>query len=496
MEESNRSEEELLDFALPTDEERPVGYRRPSKNQKNKGKSKLMGFLALCLSLIGFVAILFFGLYSIMQLVDGSLSASVLTAATAIVMICGGLAVISLLLAVVALFLRKQRKGAAVVAIFLSLILLVLCGGATYGYNYIFGAIQQDANFQDLSNQDLNVVEKDKDGEIVRDKETVASTVPREEIEEKTQHEEIEWEHLEDDDLPDRVKEIVYGGAKPTKPSYLLEGADQISTFVLYGTDKVGSSDSIILIAVDRVHKKVKMISIARDSYVTIPQWGSHAKLTYAYAFGGAQMAVSTLNYNYSLNVTDYITVNMEQLPGIVDLVGGVDVDLDWSELRVLRGTQSQLNYGPCHLNGKATLRYARIRQSDANDNEIKRTARQREVLTSMMNSIRQMPTTEFPIFIRTCLGMCTTSFNSRELMDLALEVVQGNYEIEAHAIINEVEYWGGHLGAENYFYCVYDLNKASDIIYRLIYEELYVSGYPDEDVKPTIETPEQTSLP
>lgn len=495
MEETNRSEEELLDFELQYDEERPVGYRRPSKNQKNKGKSKLMGLLALCLSLIGFVVILAFGLYTAMQLVSGSLDASAVTAATAIVLICGGIAAISLLLAIVTLFLRKQRKGAAVVAIFLSLILLLMCGGAAFAYNYIFGAIQQDDNFSELSNQDLNVVEQDKDGEIIRDKETIASTVPQEEIEAKTQHEEIEWEHLEDDDLPDRVKEIVYG-SKPTKPSYLLEGSDQISTFVLYGLDKVGSSDSIILIAVDRVHKKVKMISIARDSYVTIPQWGSHAKLTYAYAFGGAQMAVSTLNYNYSLNVTDYITVNMEQLPHIVDLVGGVDVDLDWSEIRVLRGTQSNLTYGPCHLNGRAALRYARIRQSDANDNEIKRTARQREVLTSMMNSVSQMPTTEFPAFIRTCLGMCTTSFNSRELLDIALEVVQNNYTIEAYAIINEVEYWGGHLGAENYFYCVYDLNKASDIIYRLVYEELYVSGYPDEDEKPTVETPPQTALP
>ena len=110
------------------------------------------------------------------------------------------------------------------------------------------------------------------------------------------------------------------------------------------------------------------------------------------------------------------------------------------------------------------------------------------------MESVRQMPVTEFPAFIRSCLGMCTTSFDGKELMDIALEVAQNNYTIESYSIINEVEYWGGILGKERYFYCVYDLNKASDVIYRIIYEDLYVSGYPDEDVEPTV--PEQTEKP
>lgn len=494
--EDNKRSEDLFEMELPQ-EEKPVGYRRPEKNRRNKGKRKVMGLLALCLSLIGFVGILGFGLYAVLMLVNGGLPSSFLTAATAVVMICGGIAVISLVLAIAVLFLRKQRKGAAVVAIILSLILILMCGAAVYGYNYIFGAMDQDTNFQDLSHQDLNAVQQDKDGEIIREKETVNASLSRDElqkqIEEKEQYEQIEWEPLKDEDLPDEVKEIVYG-AKPTERSYLLDGSEKISTFVLYGTDKVGSSDTIILVSVDRVHKKVKMISIARDSYVVIPQWGSRAKLTYAYAFGGAQTAVSTLNYNFSLNVQDYITVNMEQLPEIVDLVGGVEVDLDWAEAHYLRGTQSQLNYGTCRLYGKAALRYARIRQSSATDNEINRQDRQKEVLASMMNSVAQMPIDELPAFIRNCLGMCTTSFNGKELMDIALEVVQGNYTIESYSIINEVDYWGGILGKERYFYCVYDLNKASDVIYRIIYEDLYVSGYPEEVVESS--TPEQTEMP
>lgn len=477
METKDRPETEYteIEFNFP-EEEKIVGYRRPEKNRKNRNKRKTMGLLSLCLCLLGFIFLLVLGIYGIVNLAGGSLSSSILSVAKVIIFACAALGALALLIAIVALFLRNQKKGAAITAVVLSLLLLFLCGAAIYAYQYIFGAMQEDKTFQNLPDEDLNVVQVKDDGEIQRQTEPPESTVAPEEIEEKSQGKEIEWESLADEDLPEEVKEIIYG-SKQENPSYLLEGSEQISTFVLYGTDKKGSSDSIILLSVDRVHKKIKMISIARDSYVTIPQWGSHAKINYAYAWGGAQMAVSTLNYNFFLNVTDYITVNMDQLADIIDLVGGVEVDLNWSEVQSLskyRGVQ----YGKCVLGGEAAVMYSRLR----GDSEINRTGRQREVLTSLMTSVSKMPLTDYPEFIRTCLGMCTTSFNTEELMDIALEVVQNNYDIESYALLDEVDYWGGILGEERYFYCVYDLNRASDVIYRIIYEDLYVSGYPEEE--------------
>ncbi|MBO2526995.1 MAG: hypothetical protein CW335_02270, partial [Clostridiales bacterium] len=74
----------------------------------------------------------------------------------------------------------------------------------------------------------------------------------------------------------------------------------------------------------------------------------------------------------------------------------------------------------------------------------------------------------------------CTTSFRTDELMEICLEAVQNRYTVESYAVLENVNYWGGILGQEQYFYCVYDLNRASDWIYRTIYEDLYLSGYAD----------------
>ena len=71
-------------------------------------------------------------------------------------------------------------------------------------------------------------------------------------------------------------------------------------------------------------------------------------------------------------------------------------------------------------------------------------------------------------------------STDAPELLDIALEVVQGNYTIESYSLLESVDYWGGVFGDAQYFYCVYDINRASDWLYRTIYEDLYISSYPD----------------
>lgn len=477
MDSEKNNELEFSELDLPElDDERPVGYRRPEKNRKKQSKSRVLGLLSLCLSLLGVALLLCLGIYGVSHWTDGTLSGSILIFGKAALLACGILALGALVLALIALFRRRQTKLAAIFSLLLSLLLLAVCVAVFWGYTYLFGAVEKDKDFQNLSQDDLNVVQTGDSGEILRQTEPVESSIDPAEIESKNLGREIEWEYLTDEDLPDEVKEIIYG-AKPENASYLLPGYEQISTFVLYGTDDYNSSDSIILLSVDRVHKKIKMISIARDTYVTIPQWGSHSKINYAYTWGGAQMAVSTLNYNFFLNVTDYITVDTNQLESIVDLVGGVDIELTRQEANYLAHS-GYAHSGECHLDGDMAVKYARLREIDT---EINRTGRQRKLLTAMMTSIGQMPLNNYPKFIRSCLGMCTTSFQMDELMDIVLEVVQNDYTIESYAILEQVPYWGGSLGAEGHFYCVYDLNYASDVIYRLIYEDLYLSGYPDE---------------
>lgn len=436
-----------------------------------KKRSRKMGVTAFCAAFTALLLLAGIGIYGFLRYRNGALAGTDISIFSIIITAGAILAGIGFVLGIVTLFRKKQRKGFAVSALLIALVVLLICVGAMYAYQYIFSDLNHDDIFNSLSDDDLNVV-KINNGEVIRETEPIESTASLAELEEQAKLTEIEWEHLTNEDIPEAALKKMNTGA-PEGPSYLLDGAENITNFMLFGIDKVGSSDVNMLLSVDRVHHKIKLISIARDSYVMMPKWGTYTKLTYAYRFGGQQCAIQTINHNYSLNISDYISVDFDQLIEIVDLLGGVDVELSEAD---------QWKYNS-HMDGERALRYSR----DRSDNEINRTARQRNVIRAIMDKVRQMPLTDYPEFIRACFGMCTTSFGTDELMGLCLEVAQSRYTIESYAVLENVDYWGGIFGREEYFYCVYDLNRASDWIYRTVYEDLYHSGYADP--VPTKET-------
>ena len=442
------------------DGQRPVGYQRKPR----KKRRKTMGVISFCLAFLTLLTLAGLGAYAFLRFRGNLLSGGDLTLVTVAIIFCAAVAGIALILAVTTLFLRRQRKGLAVAGLLISLVVLLICVAAMYIYQYIFADLRHDEAMNALKEAELNVVEIEN-GEVIRETEVLESTSSVEELERLSLEKEVEFENLTDRDIPEEALAKM-NGSDPVGASYLLSGSEQITNFLLFGTDVNASSDSIIVLSLDRAHNKIKLISIPRDSYVLMPQWGSYAKLAYAYTWGGAQLAISTVNRNYALNVTDYVAVDFDQLKEIIDLLGGVDVEL------------GEEDYGySSHMSGDQALRYSR----DRSDSELNRTKRQRRVVTAILDAVRQMPITEYPAFIRTCLGMCTTSFSSAELIELCMEVTQNSYGVESGSVLEHVDYWGGKLGEMQYFYVVYDLNRASDWMYRTIYEDLYVSGYEAE---------------
>lgn len=444
--------EELTEAAFETD-------ARLSPKRK---RSRVLGVAAFVLAFAALLLLAAIGIYGFVKYRHGALAGTDISFFSVTITAGAILAGIGLILGVVTLFLKKHRKGFAVSAIVIALVVLLICVGAMYVYQYIFGELNYDEKFSSLSEEELGIV-KINNGEVIRDRALPESTESLDRIAEQARGMEIEFEDLTNVELPEEALAVMHSG-DPEGPSYLLEGAEQITNFMLFGLDQVGSSDANIILSVDRVHHKIKLISIGRDSYVMMPQWGSYSRITYAYNFGGAQGAVRTVNHNFSLNIQDYITVNFEQLIDIVDLLGGVDVELSEND---------QWKYHS-HMAGAEALRYSR----DRSDSEINRAGRQRNVVRAMLDKVRQMPISDYPDFIRACFGMCTTSFTSDELLGICLEAVQNGYTVESSAVMENVECWAGVLGKEQYVYFVYDLNRASDWIYRTIYEELYVSGY------------------
>ena len=141
-----------------------------------------------------------------------------------------------------------------------------------------------------------------------------------------------------------------------------------------------GRSDTMIVLTVNPELKSVKMLSIPRDTRTEIVGHGTQDKINHAFAFGGAEMAMDTVENFLDIPIDYYMKINMEGFKDIVDAVGGVTVqnDLNFTE----DGTT--FNKGTIELNGKEALSYARMRYEDPNG-DFGRQSRQRAIIEAVI---------------------------------------------------------------------------------------------------------------
>lgn len=251
---------------------------------------------------------------------------------------------------------------------------------------------------------------------------------------------------------------------------------DTIVNIALFGIDSKGEegrSDAIIILSVNKETNAVKLISVQRDSYV--PFNGSEDKIGHAYAYGGPELAIKTLNETFDMNISDYITVNFSTLAEVIDSVGGVNIDVSKGELGYLNEALYQLyqgkywlyNTGYIELNGPQAVAYARIRHLDGDK---ARTGRQREVVMAMFDQVKQMDVTDYPALAKKMLSMVTTSFTYADIMDFLPVLTSGEVTIQETSIpgtydsprdimLNEISY------------LAYDLEAAAQHINDFIYK-------------------------
>lgn len=188
------------------------------------------------------------------------------------------------------------------------------------------------------------------------------------------------------------------------------EEMDNYTNIALFGIDardaslgKGSRSDAIIICSINNETKKIKLVSVYRDTLLEVSKTDGSTvttKINAAYAYGGPELALQTLNKNLDLNISEYVTVNWEGLTRAIDALGGVEVNVEENELDTLNGVlaeQIQVNginsdgvyeTGLVTLNGAQATAYARIRSTDQGD--ITRTERQREVISSMLAKAKQ----------------------------------------------------------------------------------------------------------
>lgn len=174
----------------------------------------------------------------------------------------------------------------------------------------------------------------------------------------------------------------------------------------IFGVDARGNrfentrSDIIMIASLNQDTNQVKLVSVYRDSYLYIDGYG-YDKVTHAYAYGGPQLAINTLNKNLDLNITEFVTVNFNAVIDIIDAIGGIELDVDSEELGYLNKYVSDVNRelgrndsslsrtGVSNLTGAQALAYSRIRYTAGGD--FKRTERSREVLNATFAKAKKM---------------------------------------------------------------------------------------------------------
>jgi LCP family protein required for cell wall assembly len=272
---------------------------------------------------------------------------------------------------------------------------------------------------------------------------------------------------------------------------------EDVINIALFGLDNRdedtdGHSDAIIILSVDRVHNKIKMTSIARDTLVKVDGYwskGNLTKVTHAFSYGakkkgesGPGMAVKTLNQNFGMNINRYMYVNFQGFAQIIDFLGGITIDVKQKELNELNNrmkyTEQQCGVkitrvkqaGVQRLDGWQALVYSRIRKMDS---DIARGNRQKDVLEATFNEVKAMPVTKFPSLIAQGLQMCHTNLTSSEILSMATWAVTSSPEIVNFSIPDEnntFKAWGGTHPDYDWVW-IMDLNYATVRLHDFIYE-------------------------
>ena len=128
--------------------------------------------------------------------------------------------------------------------------------------------------------------------------------------------------------------------------------------------DKGNRSDCIMIASINDKTKEVKLVSIYRDTLVQIEDHGLD-KITHAYSYGEAPLAIKTLNTNFDLNIKEFVTVNFDAVKDIIDSIGGISMNVTTEEVPHISGITAAGTY---NLTGEQALAYARIRYATGGD--------------------------------------------------------------------------------------------------------------------------------
>lgn len=221
----------------------------------------------------------------------------------------------------------------------------------------------------------------------------------------------------------------------------ISKGYRNIALFAVDSRDinnNTGSrSDGIIVLSLNEKTKEIRLLSVYRDTYLQVEGHGL-TKVTHAFAYGGPELAIKTLNQNLDLNISEFVAVNFDSVATAIDEMGGIEIEIKKYEVNEMNkyivetaeitGKKQNLLPGPgvYNLDGVQATTYGRIRQVGNGDYE--RTERMRTVIMKAFEKAKHTDVFKLNSMIDKILPKVQTNIKSGEIIGLASQI--GFYKI------------------------------------------------------------------
>ena len=354
----------------------------------------------------------------------------------------------------------KKKRGLKIFLIILAVLLLIVAGVVAAGSVYYFRMMNK-----------MDIIELPEDTYVYTE-ETQLTEAP--------------------ETVPTATEE-----AETTEPTTVVTEppkatADDIVNILVVGQasregEESRMADTTMVVSVNTFDGTVTVFSVLRDSYVKLPDYKGHtcgrAKFTVCYGlgyeWGGIAGAMEMTNIcmrdNFGVEVDHNIEIDFESFIRIVDLMGGLEIELTEAEANYLNDDDLYVRYdvqpGLQYLDGMAALSYARMRKAEGdNDSDIKRSARQRLVLEKLLDKVRGLSLSELQSVADTLLPEITTTMTPGDIVELLVRFMP---------VFKDVNIVGATIP--------YDKTGWGEII------DIYEDGIPDSVIK--FEAPQQKRL-
>ena len=266
--------------------------------------------------------------------------------------------------------------------------------------------------------------------------------------------------------------------------------ASGIKNILLIGVDgenldKGNRSDAMIIMTIDQNNKNIKLTSLCRDTYVYIKGHGKE-KLTHAYAYNGPELLLDTIEENFGIKISKYATVNFSSFINIIDLLGGVEVEVTDNDVDVLnqlikvcykiapKKDKGKIEFidsaGNYNLNGYQALAFSRIRYQDSTD---ARNTRQRMVVKSALEKLKTKGLRTYISSLNEILSGVKTNLSPSEIIVLGYKTLRIGTEnmktLEFPVYKEEIK------SKEAGWIVIWDEEDNLDLLNNFIYENLKV---------------------